>query len=372
MMAELGRQPLRTRRGRAARSAPRGHCARSGTPGVGRHRARALPRRPCRRRRRARRVVDHLVDRKGRVVALRTPRGRRSLTVAAASLVVLYVGLTLGAQAVSAIGVGVAKAPADVTGSAYVGVRLNHDQLADRDLLAAIDELGVSVVIDAQTASHHSRGLDDLANHDVDIANGGWGKGTLLPWNQARNDLDKAGKVIAQEAGEPTREFVSARRLDAFDQFFSRRQAAARGAGPHRSVPRACPRSSRTGRSTCSTVATGTRWPWRSRSPTSRRVSPAPAWLRIPSGSSAEVEPPEARRDRGGHHWCRRVRRVHGTPALAGVSPIGVRLTPASRRCRPRRKRRADVRRRSRSGLDARVPRCARRAGLARHVLHAR
>ena len=165
----------------------------------------------------------NLVDRKGRVVALRTPRGRRSLTVAAASLVFLYVGLTIGAQAVSAIGVGVAKAPADVTGSAYIGVRLNDDQLADRDLLAAIDELGVSVVIDAQTASHHSRGLDYLANHGVDIANGGWGKGTLLPWNQARNDLDKAGKVIAQEAGEPTREFVSARRPDAFDQFFSRR-----------------------------------------------------------------------------------------------------------------------------------------------------
>jgi processive 1,2-diacylglycerol beta-glucosyltransferase len=165
----------------------------------------------------------HLVDRKGRVVTFRTPRGRKSLTVTAASLVVLYVGLTLGAQAVSAIGVGVAKPPANAQDAAYIGVRLDDHQLADRDLLAAIDELGVSVVIDAQTASHHPHGLDYLAHHGVDIANGGWGKGTLLPWNQARNDLDKAGKVIAQEAGEPAREFVSARRPDAFDQFFSRR-----------------------------------------------------------------------------------------------------------------------------------------------------
>ncbi len=165
----------------------------------------------------------HLVDRKGRVVALRTPRGRKSLTVAAASLVVLYVGLTIGAQAVSAIGVGVAKPPANATHATYIGVRLDDNQLADRDLLAAIDELGVSVVIDAQTASHHSPGLDYLAHRGVDIANGGWGKGTLLPWNQARNDLDKAGKVIAHEAGEPMREFVSGRRPDAFDQFFSRR-----------------------------------------------------------------------------------------------------------------------------------------------------
>ena len=68
----------------------------------------------------------HLVDRKGRVVAFRTPRGRKSLTVAAASLVVLYVGLTIGAQAVSAIGVGVAKPPANAQHATYIGVRLDR------------------------------------------------------------------------------------------------------------------------------------------------------------------------------------------------------------------------------------------------------
>ena len=167
--------------------------------------------------------TPHLVDRKGRIVAFRTPRGRKSLTVAAASLVVLYVGLTIGAQAVSAIGVGVAKPPANAHNATYIGVRLDDNQLADRPLLVAIHDLGVSVVVDAQTARHHSHGLDYLAHRGVDIANGGWGKGTLLPWNQARNDLDKAGKVIAQSAGEPAREFVSGRRPDAFDQFFSRR-----------------------------------------------------------------------------------------------------------------------------------------------------
>jgi UDP-N-acetylglucosamine:LPS N-acetylglucosamine transferase len=163
------------------------------------------------------------IDRKGRVVALRAPKGRRSVTVAVASLVVLYVGLTVGAQAVSAIGVGIARPPAEVEHATYIGVRLDDRQLGDRALLAAIDELGVSVVVDAQTASHHSPAIDWLAAHGVDIANGGWGKGTLLPWNQARNDLDKAGKVIAREAGAPAREFVSAHRPDAFDQFFSRR-----------------------------------------------------------------------------------------------------------------------------------------------------
>jgi processive 1,2-diacylglycerol beta-glucosyltransferase len=166
---------------------------------------------------------NHSYDRKGRVVAVRAPKGRRSAWIAAASLTFLYVGLTIGAQAVSALGVGVAKPPPNVQHGVYVGVRLNDQQLRDRVLLERVDELGASVVVDAQTAQRHPHSIDWLAAHGVDIANGGWGKGTLLPWNQARDDLDKAGKVLAQETGTPPIEFVSARRPDAFDQIFSRR-----------------------------------------------------------------------------------------------------------------------------------------------------
>jgi UDP-N-acetylglucosamine:LPS N-acetylglucosamine transferase len=168
-------------------------------------------------------VANHSIDRKGRVVALRAPRGRRTAAVALCSLAALYAGLTVGAQAVAAIGVGVAKPPSNVQHAAYVGVRLDDGQLEDHGLLAQLDGMGISVVVDAQTAQHHSRAIDWLSDHGVDIANGGWGKGTLLPWNQARNDLDKAGKVLAQETGRSAHEFVSARRPDAFDQFFSRR-----------------------------------------------------------------------------------------------------------------------------------------------------
>jgi processive 1,2-diacylglycerol beta-glucosyltransferase len=168
-------------------------------------------------------AANHSFDRKGRVVALRAPKGRRSITITAATLVVLYVGLTLGAQAVAAIGVGVAKPPANVQHGVYVGVRLDDQQLRDRALLARVSALGASVVVDAQTAQRHPQSIDWLAAHGVDIANGGWGKGTFLPWNQAHDDLDKAGKVLAHEAGTPPIEFVSARRPDAFDQFFARR-----------------------------------------------------------------------------------------------------------------------------------------------------
>ncbi len=169
-------------------------------------------------------ATDHLVDRKGRVVALRTPRGRRTAMIAAASVLVLYGGLTLGAQAVSAIGVGVAKPPKHADHTAYVGVRLDHAQLTDDVLLTQIRDMGVSVVVDAQAATHRSVELEDLADRGVDIANGGWGKGSFFRWSRARNDVDKAGKVIAEEAGTPAKEFCPGRRLDAFDQYWSHRQ----------------------------------------------------------------------------------------------------------------------------------------------------
>ena len=168
--------------------------------------------------------TDHLVDRKGRVVALRAPRGRRTAMIAAASVLVLYGGLTLGAQAVSAIGVGVAKPPKDADHTAYVGVRLDRAQLTDEMLLSQIRDMGVSVVVDAQAASHRSVALQDLAGQGVDIANGGMGKGSFLRWNRARNDVAKAGKIIAREAGTPAKEFCPGRRLDAFDQYWSHKQ----------------------------------------------------------------------------------------------------------------------------------------------------
>ena len=168
--------------------------------------------------------TEHLVDRKGRVVALRAPRGRRTAMIAAMSAVVLYGGLTLGAQAVSAIGVGVAKPPKHVTQTAYVGIRLDHTQLTDPALLEQVRSLGASVVVDASAAQNRSVALERLADQGVDIANGGWGQGSFLRWTRARNDVARAGKIIAREAGEPAREFCPGRRLDAFDQYWSHRQ----------------------------------------------------------------------------------------------------------------------------------------------------
>jgi UDP-N-acetylglucosamine:LPS N-acetylglucosamine transferase len=167
---------------------------------------------------------EHLTDRKGRVVALRTPRGRRTVTIAATVTIVLYAGLTLGAQAVSAIGVGVAKPPRGVSQTSYVGIRLDRAELSDQKLLAQVRNLGVSVVVDARAAEHRSVALETLAHEGIDIVNGGWGRGSFLRWNRARNDVAKAGKLIAEEAGQRAHEFCPGRRLDAFDAYYSHSQ----------------------------------------------------------------------------------------------------------------------------------------------------
>ncbi|MET0895048.1 MAG: glycosyltransferase [Acidimicrobiia bacterium] len=163
------------------------------------------------------------IDRKGRVVPLRTPAPRKTAWIAAATVIVLYTGLTSGAQAVSALGVGVAHPPAGEANTAYLGVRLNEEQLEDRALLTELKDLHVTVVVDAIAARDHHQQLEALAAEGIDIANGGWGKGTFLRWNRARNDVDRAGELISHQAGEPTREFVPSRRVDAFDQYYAGR-----------------------------------------------------------------------------------------------------------------------------------------------------
>jgi UDP-N-acetylglucosamine:LPS N-acetylglucosamine transferase len=169
-------------------------------------------------------AVDKLTDRQGRTVALRAPRGRRTAWIAAASVLVLYGGLTLGAQAVSAAGVGVAKPPKHVPHTVYLGVRLDHQQLGNAELLTEVGDLGSSVVVDAESARNRRVALGLLAAQGVDIANGGMGHGSFLRWTRAHNDVAKAGKLLADEAGRAPHEFCPGRRVDFFDQYFAHGQ----------------------------------------------------------------------------------------------------------------------------------------------------
>jgi UDP-N-acetylglucosamine:LPS N-acetylglucosamine transferase len=151
-----------------------------------------------------------------------TPRGRRRLTIAATSLAALYLGLTVGAQGVSALGVGVAKPPKNVQDTVYLGVRVDGAELRTPSVLDALETMGATVVVDGRTAAHHGQQLTELAVFDVDIANGGWGKGRTFRWNRAHDDCDKAFNMIAARSGRSAREFVPGRNIDAFDQFYCR------------------------------------------------------------------------------------------------------------------------------------------------------
>jgi hypothetical protein len=151
-----------------------------------------------------------------------TPKGRRRVGVAAASLVGLYFVLTVGAHGVAALGVGVAKAPKNATNTVYLGVRVDGRELRRGGVVSNISDMGATLVIDGRTASHAAGRLEDLAAGGVRVANGGWGKSRTLRWNRAHDDCDKAWKVISHSTEAPVTDFVPGRALDAFDQFYCR------------------------------------------------------------------------------------------------------------------------------------------------------
>jgi hypothetical protein len=156
------------------------------------------------------------------LVPFQTPRGRRRVALAAASLAGLYFALTIGAHAVAALGVGVAKPPKGAESTMYVGVRVDGRELRDAEVIEAVTATNVTVVVDGRTAANAGTQVSALADEGIDIANGGWGKGRTLRWNRAHDDCDKSWKVIERTSGTRTKEFVPGRALDAFDQIYCR------------------------------------------------------------------------------------------------------------------------------------------------------
>ncbi len=305
------------------------------------------------------------------LVPFQTPRGRRRLGLAAVSLVGLYFAMTVGAHGVAALGVGVAKAPKNVDNTMYVGVRIDGRELRHHDVTDAIRSLGVTVVVDGRTAGHAGRRLSALADAGVDIANGGWGKGRTLRWNRAHDDCDKSWQVITRTSGEKAREFVPGRSLDAFDQIYCRT-----GEGKQKLV-----RPNVTFR------------PEDVPDPESRRIYLLDGRDRDPVAVAIALEDLHARATADGLRdptargpalsaavavgaaaagAAGALAVVHAGPALAGVSPLGMRFTPALvGRGRPDHVALTfddgpDP------GFDARLPRRARSPRLARDLLHAR
>lgn len=154
------------------------------------------------------------------LVPFQTPRGRRCVALAAISLVGVYAALTTGAHGVAALGVGTAKRPVQAGDSVYLGVRVSQHDLGDERLLSAIESMHATLVVDGQTAAAHVPELAAVGRRDIEIANGGWGKGRTLRWNRAHDDCDRASKAIKLATGQAPHDFVPGRALDAFDAIY--------------------------------------------------------------------------------------------------------------------------------------------------------
>ena len=152
----------------------------------------------------------------------RAPKGIRRAAIPLLGLLMVYGGLTEGAEAVAAMGVGVAKPPAGVHNTVYVGVRLTASELRAAPILDAVATARATAIVDAHAAGTSLPELQQLAAAGVDVANGGWGSHSMLPWTRSRNDCQKASKAIALETQTPTREFVPGRDLNAFDELYCR------------------------------------------------------------------------------------------------------------------------------------------------------
>jgi UDP-N-acetylglucosamine:LPS N-acetylglucosamine transferase len=152
----------------------------------------------------------------------------RAATGTAAVMALAWTGLTTGVSVATAAGAGVAHPVAGARGVAYVGVRLSSAELADRSIRTRLESLGVTVVVDEQTAGGDPGAVQDLAAQGMDLANGGRGwihaaNGSLehpAQWNRAQADVD-AGHYLSALIGRPVNEFVPGRRVDAFDLFDS-------------------------------------------------------------------------------------------------------------------------------------------------------
>jgi processive 1,2-diacylglycerol beta-glucosyltransferase len=158
------------------------------------------------------------------VKPFRMPLGRRLAVGAAAAMIVTYGSLTVGAQGVAALGVGIARPPEAAGVRAYVGVRVTPAELADPAVGDALVSSHATVVVDAPTSLAAAPEIARLASQGVDIGNGGWGRSKSLRWERAQADLAKAGDAIRHNCGVHVVDFAPGRRFDAFDQMWSRRR----------------------------------------------------------------------------------------------------------------------------------------------------
>ncbi len=156
---------------------------------------------------------------------IKMPKAPQRMRVAAIGLLAIYGLLTLGAQGISAFGVGVAEPPAAEPGRVYLGVRLTADEISRPGIRATLDRMHATAILDAETVRATGPGvMRALVARKVDVGNGGWGEGRPFRYLRAQTDVVQSTQVITAAARVDVKEFVPGRRFDAFDQIFARRR----------------------------------------------------------------------------------------------------------------------------------------------------
>jgi UDP-N-acetylglucosamine:LPS N-acetylglucosamine transferase len=136
-----------------------------------------------------------------------------------------WTGLTTGVEmAAASAGAGVAHPGAGVDMVAYVGVRLNAPELADRTIAADLQRMRFTAIVDSDTALSEPAAVRTLAAMGVDVASGGRGNppgsarhdADPMLWTRARSDAE-AGQQLRQLIGAPVTVVVPGRRVNAWD-----------------------------------------------------------------------------------------------------------------------------------------------------------
>ena len=138
----------------------------------------------------------------------------------------MYGLLTLGAQGISAFGIGVAEPPRSAHDQVFFGVRLSKAEVEYPSIRAALARMHATAILDGETVqASESASLQSLVDHDVDLGNGGWGEGRPFRLLRAETDVvQSTDAIIKTVSGAKVLEFVPGRRFDAFDQIYARRR----------------------------------------------------------------------------------------------------------------------------------------------------
>jgi UDP-N-acetylglucosamine:LPS N-acetylglucosamine transferase len=136
-----------------------------------------------------------------------------------------WTALTTGVEvAAASVGAGVAHPGAGANMVAYVGVRLNALELADRSIAADLQRMDVTAIVDSATALSEPQDVRTLATMGVNVASGGRGDppglashdGDPMLWTRARSDA-AAGQLLGQLIDTPVTVVVPGRRVNAWD-----------------------------------------------------------------------------------------------------------------------------------------------------------